>query len=93
MKLYHRDVLLAHITSVSPDGVWMNGDVEFTPQAAPFQSFFSFMTDGSKSHQDPPFAEDLLEDDNWFIEDAAGARRGITMRAIHKDKTIEWRWR
>ncbi len=92
LKLYHRDTLLGDITNVSQEGVWMSGDLVPTPAAAAYRDFFTYMTDENKGQEDPPFGEDYLDPENWFVVDDGGRKRGIEVPAVHADQSIEWRW-
>jgi hypothetical protein len=91
LKLYHNELLLGDISGVDTDQPWMIGSVHLTRQAVEYEYFFSFVTDESKSTDEPPFDESLLE--NWYVEDESGNRREIEFPAVHEDKTIYWRWK
>jgi hypothetical protein len=93
IRLYHGGVLLGNITNIGQEGVWMSGTVRLTQEGSAYGDFFSYMTDESKGLEDPPFGRDLLDPNNWFIEDERGMRRGIEVPAVHDDNSIEWRWK
>ena len=92
MKLYHHDRLLGEISGPGVDGRWMVGGIALLPDAEPYLSFFEFMTNEDQGWIDPPFSEDLLDEENWFVEEN-GQMQGISVPAIHSDGTIYWRWR
>jgi hypothetical protein len=59
-----------------------------------FRELFSFLVDEERCAEDPPFAADLLDEENWWLVDGRGKRWGITLPAVHlDDHTISWRWR
>jgi hypothetical protein len=92
MKLYHGDRFLGDISQVGVEGVWMNGEIKLSPSAADYHPFFEFMTDETRGAEAPPFGEDLLDPENWYVEEN-GQKRGIEVPAVHRDGSIEWRWR
>jgi hypothetical protein len=94
MKLVHNGQVLGTITSVSKEGVWMSGALSLASSVADsYRRFFAFMTDENNHDKDPPFGPDLLDETQWFVEEADGSRRGIEIPAIHADGAIDWRWR
>jgi hypothetical protein len=92
-KLFFRDLCLGEITDVEGEFPWMSGTLQPAPAAEPFGAFFRWMTDEEHASQEPPFEADLLDDDNWFIQDEHGSKTGITVPAVYGDGLISWRWR
>jgi hypothetical protein len=92
MKLYYRDTFLGDISVIEAEGVWTSGEIELSPKAADFRQFFGYMTDETKAMEEPPFGDDLLNPENWYVEEN-GQKRGIEVPAVHTDGSIEWRWR
>lgn len=91
MKLFHRKVLIGLIKNVGPNELGLAGNIELLPAAEPFKPMFDFMIDEDRNHEEPPFAEDLLE--GWSIEDEKGQATPIFVPAIDNNyTTIEWRW-
>ena len=60
----------------------------------PFRALFTFLADEDQMGQDPPFADELLDDDNWWLADGKGKRWGISLPGVNLDDcTIGFRWR
>jgi len=70
----------------------MSGDFSPRPEAAAYANFFAYMVDEANSAEDPPFDDDLLDPENWYV-DEEGKKRGIEIPAIYNDGLIAWRWR
>ena len=93
MKLLHDGIEVGKIDDVSQEGVWMNGRVRLNAKGEQLKHFFYYMTnDEYDLDEDPPFGADLLNPENWHV-DENGRQRGIEVPAVHSDGTIEWRWR
>jgi hypothetical protein len=93
VNLYHNTKHLGSISDVSQDGIWMYGQIDLTSESSAYREFFDFMTDEEQCfEQDPPFSKELLNPEEWFIEDN-GTKRGIEVPAVHPDGAIAWRWR
>lgn len=50
------------------------------------------MTDEDRGQEDPPFGEDYLNPENWFVVEETGRKRGIEIPAVNHDHSIDWRW-
>jgi len=71
LKLFHSSNLVCVIRNELHDELAMTGDVDLTPQAATYKDVFAFFNDPEKrTKEDPPFADELLE--NWFVENEDG---------------------
>jgi hypothetical protein len=93
MKLYHGTTHVADISDVSAEGIWMSGRIRLTAEGTSYRPFFEYMTDDRHGlDETPPFGNDLLNADEWFVLDN-GKRAGIEVPAVHPDGTVEWRWR
>jgi hypothetical protein len=93
LKLLHRNVELGEITEVTEEFPWVSGQFAAFPAAQGFKASFDFMTDEDRATEDPPFSDDLLSDENWFVMDQRGEVQGISMPAVHPDGEICWRRR
>lgn len=94
MKLYFQVQLVGTITQFYGCGLWMEGDLDLVINDPIFHSFFNWMVDESNIGEDPPFPPELLDEDNWCIEEENGIKRGISIPAVHLfEKSISWRWR
>jgi hypothetical protein len=92
LKLFWMENEIGVITAVVGDFPWMSGQVELSPFATGLSEFFDFMVDEDAGN--PPFAEDLLLPENWWVLDSEGARKGIDIPAVYRQEgTISWRWR
>jgi hypothetical protein len=93
MRLFFRETPLGDITEVGSDQPWWVGQFAPYAEADAFRAFFEWMVDEEKSSLpgDPPFDEALWTDENWFIEDDSGQKRGICVPAVHNDGQIWWR--
>lgn len=90
LKLFHGNDLIGLIRNEMHDELAMVGDVDLTPQAAAYKDVFAFFNDPEKRvKEDPPFADELLE--NWFVEDEKGERTGIDAPAVNDKGEIWWR--
>jgi hypothetical protein len=90
--LYFGEERLGEVRDVEGDQPWMGGTFLPDERASQYRSFFQWMVDEDQT-EDPPFAPDLLDEENWFVCDASGKRRGISIPAVHDDGAIAWRWR
>jgi hypothetical protein len=84
---------LGDIEGISVEGNWTNGT--FIPKEASEQltDFFEYMVDEDKGFEEPPFSENLLNENNWYIIDEKGQKIGIDIPAVYADGFITWRWR
>lgn len=93
MSLWYNGVNIGAITDIDQDGFWMNGRICLNARGEQLRVFFNYMTDESRGlDEDPPFDQELLNEENWSVE-SNGLSRGITVPAIHPDGIIEWKWR
>jgi hypothetical protein len=93
LQLYHNGVQLGGVNALGRDGPWMCGELSLLPGADLYREFFEFMTDETKGDREPPFSSDLLDPQNWFVQDELNQVRGIEVPAVHADGLIQWRWR
>jgi hypothetical protein len=95
MKLFFCDKHLGDISDLEGDQPWWYGRFNPTIEAVPFQDIFAWCVDEEKnsSAEEPPFDQAWWTDENWFIEDEEGRKRGIWLPAIYGDGWISWRWR
>jgi hypothetical protein len=94
MRLLHNDRLIGTVTDLSEEGVWMNGTLRLASDLpSVYRDFFAFMTNESRGDEDPPFDDDLLDDETWFVADDDGTKRGIDIPAVHDGDFVTWRWR
>lgn len=99
MKLYHQSVFLGEVATVGDDfpGWW--GRIRLSQEADAYLEVFYFLTDEENfdSQKDPPFPEsriyELIDSDEWYLENPDGSRRRISVPAIHRDGMIYWQWR
>lgn len=91
LKLFHNSTLLGTITGYHVYGFWWRGDIELTEAAESFQEVFIWFTSENRPMgQEPPFAEDILED--WYIETPGKGKRSIGLPGIYRTKRIIWRY-
>jgi hypothetical protein len=91
-RLYWRDQELGIVSATVGEFPWMSGDFAFTAVDPVLREFFEFMS--GESPGDPPFEEELLDEENWWLVEPGGSRRGITVPAVRiSDGEIAWRWR
>jgi hypothetical protein len=94
-RLFWKDRELGEVHDLSGDypEVWAT----FRPGPgldASFRELFAFLVDEERSAEEPPFAEELPDNDNWWLVDDRGKRWGISLPAVYlNDNTIAWRWR
>ena len=95
MKLFFGEKHLGDIVNPEGDQPWWHGRFIPKVEAVPFQDFFAWCVDEDKdsSAVEPPFDQTWWTDENWFIEDGEGRRRGICLPAINDEGMISWRWR
>jgi len=94
MKLVHRDAVIGTIMSPSQDGPWMSGTLAIRQDVSEaYYAFFEFMTNEDQGNTGPPFSEEFLDEDNWFVVDEDGTKRGIEVPAVHDNDFVMWRWR
>ena len=90
------DKPLGSVTNLSADQPWMLADFAPNSDAAELRPFFDACTneDDPRDEIDSLFDASLFDDTNWFVANADGTRRGISMPAVHwSDGDISWRWR
>jgi hypothetical protein len=92
LALYFRDTLVGTITDVSGDFPWMDGRFHTANPSPVLIELMRWMTAEEAIGQEPPFAEDLLDGNNWQIVDGNEVR-GIIVPGLHTDGTVCWRWR
>ncbi|TWK94960.1 hypothetical protein CHCC20323_3843 [Bacillus licheniformis] len=51
------------------------------------------MVDEDHDFQEDHYDEDWLNEENWFITDKDGVKKGIIVPAVYEDGAINWRWR
>lgn len=76
------------------DQPWYHGN--FVPSAldSVFADFFNFIVNEENARKEPPFPEELLADDYWFLESEAGKIIPISMPAVYlSEGKISWRER
>jgi hypothetical protein len=91
-RLYWRDQELGIVSGTVGEFPWMYGD--FTPMSVDpaLGEFFEFMS--GEDSGDPPFEEGLLDEENWWLVEPDGRRRGIAVPAVRiSEGEIAWRWR
>jgi hypothetical protein len=81
---------LGDIEGISVEGNCTNGT--FIPNEADEQltDFFEYMVDEDKGFEAPPFSEDLLNENNWYIIDKKGKKIGIDIPAVYADGFLTW---
>jgi hypothetical protein len=86
---------LGEVTDLSVDQPTMCGRFQPGPGLTKrFRELFAFITDEDRMGEEPPFAAELLDDDNWWLVDEQGRRWGISLPGVHQDDNIiGWRWR
>lgn len=86
---------LGEVTDLSADQPIMWGKLQ--PGSGlnnQFRELFAFIVDEEQMGVEPPFAAELLDDDNWWLVDERGHRWGISLPGVYlDDNTIGWRWR
>ena len=93
LKLFHKDMHIGNITYLGYENAWIEGEVTLLPAADPYKEFFAYMTgDDTDFSEDPPYGEDLLSPDNWYVEDDKG-KHGIEVPFIRNSRFIYWRER
>ncbi len=90
MKLVHCGTTLCDIVEVAGDFPWMCGNLEYNSLPPSLRELFEFLTDESKSAENPPFAESLLDPSHWHVLENS-EMRGIEVPAVHADGVIMWR--
>jgi hypothetical protein len=91
-RLYWRDRELGIVSRAAGEFPWMYGDFAPTGVDPLLRAFFEFMT--GEGPGEPPFEEALLDEENWWLVEPDGRRRGITVPAVRIDEgEIAWRWR
>lgn len=94
MKLYYKDENLGEIKDdYTADGFWLYGEIIPNDHLEKFRSFFNALVDEENEFQEDRYDEDWLNEDNWFIIDNAGVKRGIIVPAVYEDGSFNWRWR
>lgn len=93
MQLYFMNEYLGNITDISVEGVWINGTFTPSESAKKFSDFFAYMVDEEKGFEEPPFSQNLLDENNWYVINKGGSRLGIDVPAVYTDGFITWRWR
>jgi hypothetical protein len=86
---------LGEVFDLSADQPLMWGELRPGPGLdESFRGLFACIVDEDRTGQDPPFADELLDDENWWLVDSRGKRWGITMPGVYlDDNIIGWRWR
>src|SRR4051812_35298538 len=93
-RLFWRDTDLGEVGDLTADYPEMWG--AFVPGPGldtTFQGLFAFVVDEDRIGEEPPFADELLDDENWWLVDGGGTRWGIFLPAVYADGAIGWRWR
>jgi hypothetical protein len=94
-RLLWKDRDLGEVSNLFGEFPWMSAT--FRPGRGlnkQFRKLFAFLAAEPPPAQDPPFAEDLLSDDHWWLVDDAEKRWGISLPAVFLDEgSISWRWR
>ena len=93
MKLLFQKTCLGEIDDLFFDQPEVHGSFRPASGIDDFQRLFRWMVDEDNSSKEPPFDDELLNDDNWFVIDDAGQKRGITLPGVYDDGEIIWRWR
>ena len=93
MELYFLDACLGEIKDVNGEGMWMNGKITSTENMKNFENLFAVLVDEKNDFKEENHNEEWLEDDNWFITDEEGNKKGIDLPAVYPDGEINWRWR
>jgi hypothetical protein len=93
MRLFYQDEELGTIQEVVGEQPWMSGTFVASPNVDRYRGFFGWMVDEDNGGKEPPFDASLLDENNWFIVEDSGRRRGIGLPAVHPDGLIMWRWR
>ncbi len=94
LRLYFKDRELGYIENMSVDWPWINGSFRPSLEGKKMADFFAFMAnEDGDFDKDPPFPDDLLDDENWWVVEEDGRRRGISVPAIHDLDFAVWRWR
>ena len=92
-RVLWRDTEVGHIERVGYDFPRFYGHFVPGENIEQFRELFTFLMD-EDADGDPPFAADLLNDDNWWIVPPNGDRIGIFIPAIDlTDLSIDWRER
>ncbi|KYD27513.1 hypothetical protein B4113_0092 [Geobacillus sp. B4113_201601] len=58
-----------------------------------FRKFFEDLTNEENHFKESEYNEEWLNDDNWFVVDSHGDKKGIYLPAVYEDGEINWRWR
>lgn len=95
MLLLYRNMDLGSISDVGGEQPWWIGNLTPSSEAEAFREFFAWMVDEDRNSaaDEPPFDRAWWTDENWYIQDDDGNRRGIDVPAVHGDGQIWWRWR
>ena len=92
-RVLWRDTEVGHIERVGYDFPHFYGRFVPSEHIEQFRELFTFLMDEDATG-DPPFAADLLDDENWWIVRPSGDRIGIFIPAIDlADSSIDWRER
>jgi hypothetical protein len=91
-QLFWKDQELGTVSGAIGEFPWMYGDFTPTSVEPAFREFFDFMS--GEEPGDPPFDEALLDEENWWLVEPDGTKRGIIVPAVRVDEgEIAWRWR
>ncbi|TWT78621.1 hypothetical protein CA13_00170 [Planctomycetes bacterium CA13] len=86
-----KNVVVGTVKNVGYDFPHCYGD--FIPSSAshPFKELFQFLM-GADAGGDPPFDQELLDEENWFVQRVDGEREKMTLPSIdYSDGTVDWR--
>jgi hypothetical protein len=94
MNLYYKDVNLGEIKdNYVVDGMWLYGEIFPNDNLEIFREFLKALVDEDHDFQEDHYDEDWLNEENWFITDKDGVKKGIIVPAVYEDGAINWRWR
>lgn len=93
MRLFFQKTYLGEIGDLFFDQPEVHGAFSPASEIDDYQRLFRWMADEDNSSKEPPFDDDLLNDDNRFVIDDAGQTRGITLPGVYDYGEIIWRWR
>jgi hypothetical protein len=93
MHVYFRDICLGVVKDAALEGLWITGEFEAFESAEVFRDFFMFIVDEESEQQDMPFDEAWFDEENWYVIDELGEKRGMSVPGVYPDGMITWRTR
>ena len=85
-----KEEVIGEINITSAENAWVYGSCILYENAKRFEELFKAIVSGDEGEdifEESNFAEDMIDDDNWFINDN-GEISGITIPAVYLDENL-----